>query len=152
MMLAKPFGLGALRLATFELDPRLEADTLPLADLPLCRALLMNDVRYPWVVLVPRVASVSEVVELSQEEQAQLWQEATQLGAAMKEAFQGDKLNIAPLGNVVSQLHIHLVVRYTDDASWPAPVWGNGTPKPYELAQQGERREQLLAQIEGLAL
>ena len=112
----------------------------------------MNDARYPWVVLVPRVASVSEVFELSQEEQAQLWQEATQLGAAMKEAFQGDKLNIATLGNVVSQLHIHLVVRYTDDASWPAPVWGNGTPKPYELAQQGERREQLLAQIEGLSL
>ncbi|MCO7228955.1 HIT family protein [Halomonas sp. CnH100-B] len=139
-------------MATFELDPRLEADTLPLADLPLCRALLMNDARYPWVVLVPRVASVSEVFELSQEEQAQLWQEATQLGAAMKEGFQGDKLNIATLGNVVSQLHIHLVVRYTDDASWPAPVWGNGTPKPYELAQQGERREQLLAHIEGLSL
>ncbi len=152
MMLAKPFGLGALRLATFELDPRLEADTLPLADLPLCRALLMNDARYPWVVLVPRVASVSEVFELSQEEQAQLWQEATQLGAAMKEGFQGDKLNIATLGNVVSQLHIHLVVRYTDDASWPAPVWGNGAPTPYELAQQGERREQLLAHIEGLSL
>ena len=139
-------------MATFELDPRLEADTLPLADLPLCRALLMNDARYPWVVLVPRVPSVSEVFELSQAEQAQLWQEATQLGAAMKEGFQGDKLNIATLGNVVSQLHIHLVVRYTDDASWPAPVWGNGTPKPYELAQQGERREQLLAHIEGLSL
>ena len=139
-------------MATFELDPRLEADTLPLADLPLCRALLMNDARYPWVVLLPRVASVSEVFELSEEEQAQLWREATRLGAAMKEAFQGDKLNIATLGNVVSQLHIHLVVRYTDDASWPAPVWGNGTPKPYELAQQGERREQLLAQIEGLSL
>ena len=139
-------------MATFEIDPRLEADTFPLEDLPLCRALLMNDARFALVVLVPRVASVSEVFELSQEEQAQLWQEATQLGAAMKEAFQGDKLNIATLGNVVSQLHIHLVVRYTDDASWPAPVWGNGTPKPYELAQQGERREQLLAQIEGLSL
>lgn len=139
-------------MATFELDPRLAADTLPLADLPLCRALLMNDARYPWVVLVPRVASVSEVFELSQEDQTKLWQEATQLGAAMKEAFHGDKLNIATLGNVVSQLHIHLVVRYVDDASWPAPVWGNGTPTPYELAQQGERREQLLAQIAGLTL
>lgn len=152
MMLAKPFGLGGLRLATFELDPRLEADTLPLADLPLCRALLMNDARYPWVVLVPRVASVSEVFELSQEDQNKLWQEATQLGAAMKEAFHGDKLNIATLGNVVSQLHIHLVVRYVDDPSWPAPVWGNGSPTPYELAQQGTRREQLLAQIAGLSL
>ena len=152
MMLVQPFGLGALRLATFELDSRLEADTFPLADLPLCRALLMNDARYPWVVLVPRVASISEVFELSQAEQAQLWQEATQLGAAMKEGFQGDKLNIATLGNVVSQLHIHLVIRYTHDASWPAPVWGNGTATPYELAQQGERREQLLAHIESLTL
>lgn len=152
MMITLPVGLGALNLASFELDARLAADTLPIADLPLCRALLMNDSRYPWVVLVPRIASVSEVFELSPEEQTQLWQEATQLGAAMKKVFHGDKLNIATLGNVVSQLHIHVVVRYADDASWPASVWGNGTPEPYELTQQGERREQLLAQIEGLAL
>lgn len=137
---------------TFELDPRLEADTLPLADLPLCRALLMNDARYPWVVLVPRRDSVSEVFELSQDEQAQLWRETIALGTAMKEIFHGDKLNIATLGNVVNQLHIHLVVRYTDDACWPAPVWGNGSPEPYELPLQGSRREQLLAQIEGLKL
>ncbi|WP_249975923.1 HIT domain-containing protein [Vreelandella olivaria] len=137
---------------TFALDPRLEADSLPLADLPLSRALLMNDARYPWVILVPRVPSISEVFELSQEDQEQLWRETTALGAAMKEAFHGDKLNIATLGNVVSQLHIHLVVRYQDDASWPAPVWGNGSAKPYALTQQGERREQLLAQIRGLTL
>ncbi|PCF95114.1 HIT domain-containing protein [Vreelandella nigrificans] len=137
---------------TFDLDSRLATDTFPLADLPLCRALLMNDARYPWVVLVPRVASVSEVFELSTQEQAQLWREATMLGEAMKEAFHGDKLNIATLGNVVSQLHIHLVVRYRDDASWPAPVWGNGTPEPYELTLQGQRREQLLAQIGRLTL
>lgn len=136
----------------FELDPRLEADTLPLADLPLCRALLMNDARYPWVILVPRSGSVSEVFELSQDEQAQLWRETIALGTVMKETFHGDKLNIATLGNVVSQLHIHLVVRYIDDACWPAPVWGNGSPEPYELALQGSRREQLLAQIEGLKL
>lgn len=112
----------------------------------------MNDARYPWVVLVPRRASVSEVFELSQDEQAQLWRETIAIGAAMKEIFHGDKLNIATLGNVVSQLHMHLVVRYTDDACWPAPVWGNGSPEPYELALQGSRREQLLAQIEGLKL
>lgn len=110
----------------------------------------MNDARYPWVILVPKRDSISEVFELSHEDQTQLWREATLLGAAMKEAFHGDKLNIATLGNVVSQLHIHLVVRYKDDASWPAPVWGNGSPEPYELALQGSRREQLLAQIEGL--
>lgn len=137
---------------TFHLDPRLDEDTLPLTDLPLCRALLMNDARYPWVILVPRVASVSEVFELSEPDQAQLWREASLLGEAMKTAFNGDKLNIATLGNVVSQLHIHLVVRHLDDASWPAPIWGNGSAEPYGLNQQGKRREQLLAQIEGLTL
>lgn len=135
---------------TFDLDSRLAADTLPLADLPLCRAVLMNDARYPWVILIPRVPSVSEVFELSNQDQAQLWREATALGEAMKGAFHGDKLNIATLGNVVSQLHLHLVVRYQDDASWPAPVWGNGTPEPYSLNLQGQRRGQLLAQIDGL--
>ncbi len=135
---------------TFELDPRLEADTLPLGDLPLCRVLLMNDARYPWVILVPRAVAVSEVFELSQENQTQLWREATALGTMMKEAFHGDKLNIATLGNVVSQLHIHVVVRYQEDASWPAPVWGNGDPVPYDLSLQGERRAQLIAQLEGL--
>ncbi|WP_434986848.1 HIT domain-containing protein [Vreelandella zhaodongensis] len=137
---------------TFELDPRLEADTFPLCDLPLCSALMMNDARYPWVVLVPKAASVSEVFELNQDDQAQLWREAAALGATMKEAFHADKINIATLGNVVSQLHIHVVARYQDDASWPAPVWGNGTPKPYDLTRQGERRAQLLAQLEGLTL
>lgn len=137
---------------TFALDPRLEADTLPLADLPLCRAVLMNDARYPWVILIPRVPAISEVFELSLPDQAQLWHEASVLGAAMKETFQGEKLNIATLGNIVRQLHVHLVVRYQDDASWPAPVWGNGSAEPYALNQQGARREQLLAQIQGLAL
>lgn len=137
-------------MASFELDTRLEADTFPLADLPLCRALLMNDARYPWVILVPRIPALSEVFELPPNEQAQLWREATALGQAMKTTFQGDKLNIATLGNVVSQLHLHVVVRHQDDASWPAPVWGNGTPEPYELDEQGERREQLLAHINKL--
>lgn len=139
-------------LEAFDLDPRLDADTLPLADLPLCRALLMNDARYPWVILVPRVTSVSEVFELSPQDQTQLWREASLLGEAMHTTFSGDKLNIATLGNVVSQLHIHLVVRSHDDASWPGPVWGNGSAVPYSLNQQGKRREQLIAQIEGLAL
>ncbi|GGW34221.1 HIT domain-containing protein [Vreelandella hamiltonii] len=139
-------------MADLILDPRLEADTFPLADLPLCRVLLMNDARYPWVVLVPRVNDVSEVFELSDTDQAQLWREASALGAAMKEAYHGDKLNIATLGNVVSQLHLHVVIRYRDDASWPAPVWGNGTPEPYELPGQGKQREQLLALFNGLSV
>tara|TARA_R110000850_G_scaffold177735_1_gene303541 strand:+ start:112 stop:531 length:420 start_codon:yes stop_codon:yes gene_type:complete len=137
-------------LINFELDERLAADTLPIADLPLSRVLLMNDARYPWVILVPRHASISEVFELSANDQQQLWREATQLGDAMKEALGGDKVNIAALGNVVSQLHVHVVIRRHSDATWPAPVWGNGSPKPYDLDEQAQLRDQLLALINGL--
>ena len=133
----------------FELDERLVADTFPVAELPLCRVLLMNDARYPWVILVPRQAAISEVFELSVTDQQQLWREATQLGEAMKSAFGGDKLNIATLGNVVSQLHVHVVVRRHSDAAWPAPVWGNGSPSAYELDDQAHMRAQLIALVQG---
>lgn len=134
----------------FMLDERLAADTLSIADLPLSRVLLMNDARYPWVVLVPRHASISEVFELSHADQQQLWREATQLGEAMKATLGGDKINIASLGNVVSQLHVHVVVRRHSDATWPAPVWGNGSAEPYNLESQAQLRDQLLALIDGL--
>ncbi|EHJ92987.1 HIT domain-containing protein [Vreelandella boliviensis] len=134
----------------FELDERLAADTFPIADLPLSRVLLMNDARYPWVILVPRHASISEVFELSENDQQQLWQEATQLGDTMKAALGGDKVNIAALGNVVSQLHVHVVIRRHSDATWPAPVWGIGSPEPYDLDGQAQLRDQLLALIDGL--
>lgn len=134
---------------SFELDERLAADTSPIADLPLSRVLLMNDARYPWVILVPRYPSTSEVFELSAADQQQLWREATYLGKAMKTALGGDKLNIAALGNVVSQLHLHVVVRRHTDATWPAPVWGNGSPEPYDLDGLAQMRDQLLAHIQG---
>lgn len=133
----------------FMLDERLAADTLPVADMPLCRVLLMNDTRYPWIILVPRHPSISEVFELSASDQQQLWHEATYLGEAMKTALGGDKLNIATLGNVVNQLHLHVVVRRHDDVTWPAPVWGNGSPEPYDLEHQARIRDQLLAHIHG---
>lgn len=134
----------------FELDERLAADTSPIADLPLSRALLMNDARYPWVILVPRHAAISEVFELSANDQQQLWREATQLGDAMKTALGGDKVNIAALGNVVSQLHVHVVLRRHGDAAWPAPVWGNGSPQPYDQDGQARLIDQLQALIHGL--
>ena len=93
------------------LDERLETDTIPVTELPLCRVLLMNDTRFIWVILVPRQSGASEVFDLSTEDQQQLWRETTMLGAAMKTSFEGDKINIATLGNVVSQLHMHIVVR-----------------------------------------
>ncbi len=110
----------------------------------------MNDARYPWVILVPRHASISEVFELSITDQQQLWREATQLGEAMKTALGGDKINIATLGNVVSQLHVHVVLRRHTDTAWPAPVWGNGKAEPYDLNGQAQLRDQLLALIDGL--
>lgn len=134
------------------LDERLEADTLPVTELPLCRVLLMNDSRFPWAVLVPRIVGASEVFDLPADDQQQLWREAGALGAVMKDGFHGDKINIATLGNVVSQLHVHVVVRTRTDAAWPAPVWGQGEARPYTPDEQASARDQLLAQIEGLSL
>lgn len=132
------------------LDERLDADTFPVTELPLCRVLLMNDARFAWLILVPRRAHVSEVADLSDDDQAQLWREATRLGSAMKEALGGDKLNIAALGNVVAQLHVHVVVRRRDDDAWPAPVWGNGVARPYDLDGQARIRELVMAQVDVL--
>ncbi len=127
----------------FLLHPRLESDCIFLGDLPLSRLLLMNDSRYPWCILVPRREDLLEVYELEHEEQAQLWQESAVLGKAMMSAFGGDKLNLAALGNLVPQLHLHHIVRYRDDAAWPGPVWGVGAPAAYEEKQLAEVRERL---------
>ncbi|MGV8843680.1 MAG: HIT domain-containing protein [Pseudomonas sp.] len=115
----------------FALDPRLKQDTLPIGDFPLCRLLLMNDAHYPWFILVPRRTAVSEVFELDSLDQQALWQESVGLAQILKDAFAADKINLATLGNVVSQLHVHVVVRYHQDATWPAPVWGKHPAEPY---------------------
>jgi len=108
----------------FTLDSRLQEDSLVLGDLPLCRLLLSKDANYPWFILVPRRADISEVFELEEADQQQLWVETTALAEALKDAFAADKMNVAALGNVVSQLHMHVIVRRQGDAAWPAPVWG----------------------------
>ncbi|MCO6057204.1 HIT domain-containing protein [Pseudomonas sp. MOB-449] len=119
----------------FALDARLQQDTLLIGDFPLCRLLLMNDAQYPWFILVPRREEVSELFQLSVEEQRQLWQETTFLAETLKDTFGADKMNVATLGNVVSQLHMHVIVRRRHDAAWPAPVWGRNPAVPY-LADQ----------------
>lgn len=108
----------------FTLDSRLQEDSLVLGDLPLCRLLLSKDANYPWFILVPRRADITEVFELEEADQQQLWVETTALAEALKDAFTADKMNVAALGNVVSQLHMHVIVRRQGDAAWPAPVWG----------------------------
>lgn len=129
----------------FEMDERLVKDTVPLYSSKLCHVLLMNDRRYPWLVLVPHCAQVSEVFELSAEQQQQLWQETTQLAEVLKTVFQADKMNIATLGNVVKQLHIHVVVRMQNDAAWPDPVWGKGVAQPYTAVGLQDIGERLIA-------
>ena len=115
----------------FELDGRLAADTFVLGSTSLSRVLLMNDARFPWLILVPERADVSEPFELSDADQAQLWQESMRLGEAMKAHFAADKLNIAALGNQVAQLHVHHIARFHTDDAWPGPVWGVGSAVPY---------------------
>ncbi len=115
----------------FNLDPRLQQDTFVLGDFPLCRLLLMNDANYPWFILVPRREAVSELFQLDVADQQQLWLETTQLAEVLKDAFIADKMNVATLGNVVSQLHMHVVVRRCEDPAWPAPVWGKHPARPY---------------------
>ena len=117
----------------FVLDPRLKADTQPVIELPLCDVLLMNDARYAWLILVPRVASCTEILDLPEAERAQLWQEINQVAAVLRETMPCEKLNIGALGNIVRQLHVHVIARKEGDAAWPGPVWGNGTPRPYDV-------------------
>lgn len=131
----------------FELDPRLRADTFLVGKTDLCSLLLMNDSRYPWLILVPELLGVTEPFDLIKLDQTTLWQESMVLAAFMKRHFSADKLNVAALGNQVSQLHVHHVARFHHDVAWPGPVWGVGAAVPYgETAAQ----EQLLALREGL--
>lgn len=119
----------------FTLDSRLQQDCLLVGDFPLCRLLLMNDASYPWFILVPRREEVSEIFQLDGADQRQLWQETSLLAETLKDTFAADKMNVATLGNVVSQLHMHVIVRRRDDAAWPAPVWGRQPARPYEDSQ-----------------
>jgi diadenosine tetraphosphate (Ap4A) HIT family hydrolase len=126
----------------FDLHPRLAADTLLLGDLPLCRLLLMNDAQYPWCILVPRREGVREIHELAEADQQQLLRESGVLARALLGAAGGGKLNVAALGNLVPQLHLHHVVRHAGDPAWPRPVWGVYPPRPYA---EGERRARIAA-------
>lgn len=116
---------------TFALHPRLEADTHFAADWPLCRVLVMNDARYPWLVLVPRREGIREVTALDLADRAQLMDEIAQAGCVLQTVPGVTKLNIGALGNVVPQLHVHVVGRHQGDPAWPGPVWGHSPAVPY---------------------
>ncbi len=119
----------------FELDPQLQQDTREVGAFPLCRLLLMKDARYPWCILVPQRKGITEIYQLSSEDQFQLQRESVHLARFLANEFQADKLNVAAIGNLVTQLHVHHVVRFRSDDSWPRPVWGQLPSKAYSAAE-----------------
>lgn len=127
----------------FNLDSRLANDTLLMGDFTLCRLLLMNDRQYPWFILVPRREAVSELFQLDSADQQLLWQETTALAEVLKDTFSADKMNVATLGNMVSQLHMHVIVRRKSDPAWPAPVWGRHPPVAYTVEEVAAIRQKL---------
>ena len=131
----------------FSLHPQLARDCHRLGRFELNLLLLMNDAQYPWCILVPQRKNLREIYELDEAGQVLLLRESVTLGRALMRAFQGDKLNVAALGNMVPQLHLHHIVRHAGDPAWPAPVWGKLPPRPYTAAELEQRRAALLAQL-----
>lgn len=131
----------------FTLHERLAADSFVLGDFPLCRLLLMNDANYPWFILVPRRSGAREIYLLNEADQRLLWAESARLSRAIMHAYAGEKLNVAALGNMVPQLHLHHIVRHASDAAWPGPVWGKAPALSYTDAQRAERIARLRQQF-----
>lgn len=128
---------------TFALHPQLDADTADVTAWPLSAVRLMNDARYPWLILVPRRAGIEGIHELEAGDRPALMDEITRASNALKAIYTPERLNVAALGNMVPQLHVHVIARQTDDPAWPGPVWGKGAAEPY-----GE--EELAAVLAGL--
>ena len=124
---------------TFTLDPRLEADSFHVSTIDGCQVRLMNDARYPWVMLVPEAPNASEIFDLPSTQGLKTLELAMHLAENMKPKFSADKMNIATLSNVVRQLHIHVVARFKNDEAWPAPIWGVGKSVPLTEAQRHDR-------------
>ncbi|MES2254716.1 MAG: HIT domain-containing protein [Pseudomonadota bacterium] len=131
---------------SFVLHTRLEADTFFIADWPLCRVLLMNDARYPWLILVPRRDGMTELTDLTIADRAVLMEEIARAGEAVRGMPGVAKLNVGALGNVVPQLHVHVLGRHSGDPAWPGPVWGHGAAVPHETAA----RDALIALVRSL--
>lgn len=125
--------------SAFHLDDQLAADSHPIAELPACALRLMDDSNYPWLVLVPRVPEARELIDLDANARIAVMHEIDLAARVLKQEFRPYKLNVAALGNLVSQLHIHVIARYTEDPAWPAPVWGRIHARPYEPEALVER-------------
>lgn len=123
----------------WHLDPRLADDTAPVIDLKLCDVRLMDDANHPWLVLVPRVADAVEILDLDVTQRSQLTAEIDAVSRVLKTLFKPDKLNVAALGNLVPQLHVHVIARFCTDIAWPRPVWGAANVRPYAPEELIER-------------
>ncbi|MFZ2587949.1 MAG: HIT family protein [Alphaproteobacteria bacterium] len=117
---------------TFTLHPQLAADTHVVGDLPLCRVLLMNDSRYPWLILVPKRQGIKEISDLDPQDVDAVWPEMMKAHEALRTLTNPDKMNVGALGNMVPQLHIHIIARTQTDPAWPKPVWGHSPAVPYD--------------------
>jgi diadenosine tetraphosphate (Ap4A) HIT family hydrolase len=129
---------------SFQLHPRLQQDCIRIGRFDLCQLLMMNDSQYPWFILVPEIADLTELYQLDKAQRVLLMEESCYLAENLAELFNADKMNVANIGNMVSQLHIHHVVRYQTDIAWPAPVWGKFTAVPYtdqQITKQIKRIE-----------
>lgn len=129
----------------YQLHPQLKKDTFHVISLTLCDVLLSNDSQYPWLILVPRLANITEIYQLSESQQQQLIRESSQVSELMQRLFQADKMNVAALGNQVPQLHLHHIARFKEDLAWPRPVWGVAPATAYDESVL-EQRLNLLRQ------
>lgn len=129
----------------FALHPRLAADTHPVGELALCQVLLAKDARFPWLILVPKRAGLSELTDLDSAERGLLFDEIAAASSALRRLFAPDRINVAAIGNMVGQLHIHVVARTQSDPAWPGPVWGHGTATAYGHSVLERRIGDLLA-------
>jgi diadenosine tetraphosphate (Ap4A) HIT family hydrolase len=136
----------------FALDPQLKADTYSLGRLKLCRVLMLNDARYPWLVLVPEKADLVEIIDLEDADQQQLMREIASASRALQTLFNPDKLNVGALGNRVRQLHVHVMARFVSDEAWPGPVWGVGQAQSYPPHMAGFSMDRLIAALKPYGL
>ena len=130
-----------------ELDERLRADTIFVSDLPLSCLLLMNDCRWPWAILVPRRAGIVELFDLAPEDRHQLDAKACEVAKALQALTGAEKMNVATLGNIVRQFHLHVVARQEGDPNWPGPVWGFDAREPYSPDEAQSLRARLLESL-----
>ncbi|MBL0370505.1 HIT domain-containing protein [Rhizobium sp. KVB221] len=123
-------------MATFKLDERLAGDSVLVTNIGLCQLRLMNDSRWPWLILVPQRDNICEMFDLAPLDQAMLTFETNLVAEALKKVKGAEKINVAAIGNIVRQLHVHVIARYENDANWPGPVWGYGERQPYPEAEK----------------